>query len=71
MRNPVGLDEDDLGWTCCRCSVALEMGPIQLTYLGNSFSLDLPHCPRCGLYLVPEPLATGRMAELEQILEGK
>jgi hypothetical protein len=71
MRNPVKPAEDDLRWRCCRCSVPLEMGPVQLTYLGNSFSLDLPRCPRCGFYLIAEQLATGRMAELEQALEDK
>jgi len=49
----------------------MELGPVQLSYLGNSFTLDLPRCPSCGLILIPEELATGRMAEVERVLEDK
>jgi len=62
---------EDTLWVCCRCGVPLEINRVQLTYLGNSFWLDLPTCPSCGLYLIPEDLATGRMAEVEQLLEDK
>lgn len=65
------LSEDDLHWVCCHCGRPLEVGPVQLTYLGNAFTLDLPRCPHCGIYLIPEELATGRMAEVEQVLESK
>jgi len=65
------VTENDMLWTCCRCSGPLEVGPVQLSYLGNSFWIDLPRCPSCGLYLIPEELATGRMAEVEQLLEDK
>ncbi|NLE75080.1 MAG: DNA-binding protein [Actinobacteria bacterium] len=71
MASIARLSEDDLRWMCCRCSRPLEVGPVELTYLGNSFTLELPRCPDCGLYLIPEELATGRMAEVEQILEDK
>lgn len=65
------VSEDDLKWSCCRCSQAMEVGPVQLSYLGNSFTLDLPRCPSCGLILISEELATGRMAEVERVLEDK
>jgi hypothetical protein len=71
VTNQADIGEDDLRWTCCRCSVPLEVGPVELSYLGNSFWLDLPRCPKCGLHLIPEELATGRMAEVEQVLEDK
>ena len=71
MNDVAQLSEDDLAWVCCRCSSPLEVGPVQLSYLGNAFTLQLPRCPRCGLCLIPEELATGRMAEVEQILEDK
>ena len=61
----------DLEWTCCRCGVAMELGPVRLSYLGNAFTLELPRCPSCGQLLIPETLATGRMAEVERILEDK
>jgi hypothetical protein len=49
----------------------MEVGPVELTYLGSSFWIDLPRCPKCGLFLVPEELATGRMNEVELLLEDK
>jgi hypothetical protein len=39
--------------------------------LRTIFALDLPACPRCGMILVAEELATGKMAEAEQALEDK
>jgi hypothetical protein len=66
-----GISQDDMLWTCCRCGVPMEVGQVELTYMGNSFWIDLPHCPKCGMLLVPEELATGRMNEVELLLEDK
>ncbi|HML40995.1 MAG TPA: hypothetical protein PKD23_09950 [Bellilinea sp.] len=41
------------------------------SYLGNSFPVDLMRCPQCGLTLVSEELALGKMAEVERALEDK
>jgi hypothetical protein len=65
------VGDEDLKWSCCRCGQAMQPGPVQLSYMGNSFTLELPRCPTCGLILIPEGLATGRMAEVERILEDK
>lgn len=46
-------------------------GPVSVSYLGHRFSTEMPHCPGCGMVLVPEGLARGKMAEVEQILEDK
>jgi hypothetical protein len=46
-------------------------GPITVTYMGNRFATDLPHCPSCGMVLVSEEIALGKMAEVEQALEDK
>jgi len=62
---------DELQWWCDRCDRPLEMGPVTVTYMENSFSTDMPHCPGCNRILVPEGLALGKMAEVEQILEDK
>lgn len=59
------------GWTCLCCGVPLEVQKIRLEYMASVFALDLPSCPRCGRALISEELATGRMAEAEQILEDK
>ncbi|HOI94695.1 MAG TPA: hypothetical protein PK250_08320 [Syntrophobacter fumaroxidans] len=47
------------------------MDKVNVSYLGSSFPVDLPRCPRCGLVFVPEELALGRMAEVERLLEDK
>lgn len=58
-------------WLCANCQVPLEVGKVTVSYLDSAFPVDLWHCPRCGLALVPEELATGRMAEVEKTLEDK
>jgi len=40
-------------------------------YLGHSFYADILACPECGLVLIPEELAKGRIAEVEMQLEDK
>lgn len=33
--------------------------------------IDLPRCPKCGLVLITEELARGKMLEVEKALEDK
>lgn len=61
----------DLEWQCFKCGVPLELGPVNLAYLGSHLTTELARCPRCGLVLISEELARGKMAEVEQILEDK
>ncbi len=61
----------DGGWICNRCKVPLEVQKVRLQYLRTIFALDLPVCPGCGMILIAEELATGKMAEAEQALEDK
>lgn len=63
--------DSESGWLCNRCKVPLEVQKVRLQYSGTIFALDLPACPRCGMTLIAENLATGKMAEAEQILEDK
>ena len=56
---------------CGKCKLALVPGKVTVSYLGNSFPIDLAKCPGCGLVYVPEPLATGKMLQVEQALEDK
>ncbi|NMC85048.1 MAG: hypothetical protein GYA58_07150 [Anaerolineaceae bacterium] len=58
-------------WTCSKCHVPLEPGKVMVSYLGNSYPVDLLRCPKCGLVLVPEDLALGKMAEVERAVEDK
>jgi hypothetical protein len=65
------IKPQDLEWKCCKCGINLEPALVTVEYLGNEFSAELPRCPGCGLALVSEELALGKMAEVEQILEDK
>ncbi|MBN2001955.1 MAG: hypothetical protein JXA21_01255 [Anaerolineae bacterium] len=58
-------------WTCARCGEPLVLGKIEIAYLDSAFPVDLWHCPACGLVLIPEELALGRMLEVEKMLEDK
>ena len=53
---------------CGACDVPLEMGKVEAFYLGQSFPVELPRCPSCGLVYVSEELALG---QVEQALEDK
>jgi len=56
---------------CGKCRIPLEMGKVNIAYLGSKFPVDLLQCPQCGQAFVPEELALGKMAEVEKILEDK
>ena len=58
----------------CACAGELhrpEPRAVEVGYLGGVFNISLLACPDCGLALVPEDLALGRMAEVERLLEDK
>ena len=58
-------------WICNRCGVPVEAQTVRLQYLRTIFALELPACPQCGMILIDEELATGKMAEAEKALEDK
>lgn len=62
---------EDLNWMCEKCGQRLTVGQVTVEYLGNRFTTELPRCPECGLVYISEDLATGKMAEVEQLLEDK
>lgn len=59
------------GWACAKCGEALAQMPVKLDYMGMSFEVELPRCPRCGFTFIPPELAEGKMLEAEKILEDK
>lgn len=69
--NTENIRPGDLEWTCCNCGRKLEPAPVVVEYLGNEFTAELPRCPSCGLVMITEELALGKMAEVEHILEDK
>lgn len=58
-------------WTCGTCGVPLELGTVEVAYMGSKYPVDLPRCPICGIVFIPESLALGKMSEIEKILEDK
>ncbi|MDR3568551.1 MAG: hypothetical protein P4L43_11040 [Syntrophobacteraceae bacterium] len=58
-------------WVCMKCGLPLEIGKVEVRYLGSMFPVDLYRCPGCRRPLVPEALAVGKMAEVEKLLEDK
>ncbi|MDD3293579.1 MAG: FAD-dependent oxidoreductase [Geobacteraceae bacterium] len=58
-------------WSCSSCGRELSLMKVGFAYMTGDFEIDLPACGACGLVLVPESLAMGKMAEVERILEDK
>ena len=58
-------------WLCMKCSLPLEMGKVNVGYLGSMFPVDLLRCSGCGQVFIPEDLASGKMVEVEKLLEDK
>jgi hypothetical protein len=63
--------EEARNWTCDACGSPLEIRQVTFSYMKGTFHVDLPACINCGLVLITEELATGKMAEVERILEDK
>jgi hypothetical protein len=57
--------------SCARCERVLELSSVTIGYLGSAFQVDLLRCPGCGQVFIPEDLALGKMADVEQQLEDK
>ena len=62
---------EDLQWRCDKCNCELVIGPVNVAYMGNRFTADLPYCPKCRRVLIAEHVALGKMAEVEKLLEDK
>lgn len=56
---------------CVACDVPLETGRVVASYLGQTFPVDLPRCPKCGFVWISEDLALGKMLKVEQAMEDK
>ncbi|MGC7872018.1 DVU_1557 family redox protein [Desulfosporosinus sp. SYSU MS00001] len=62
---------EKLPWKCGKCGGELERGLVKASYLGNDFEVQELKCLNCGLVLITEELALGKMFEVEQSLEDK
>lgn len=64
-------EADAAGWECAACGEKLVPKPVELEYLDSLFNVELPTCDTCGLVLIPENLALGKMHQVERLLEDK
>jgi ribosomal protein L37AE/L43A len=71
VKHDTGKPSDAAAWTCSKCNVALTMRNVSVAYLGSSFPVDLPRCPKCGQTFITEEMAVVTMAEVEKLLEDK
>ncbi|MGB3222415.1 MAG: DVU_1557 family redox protein [Desulforhopalus sp.] len=62
---------EDSSWQCADCRQPLQPTKVNVSYLNSVFNVELMTCPQCGLVLVPENLAMGKMLEVEKLLEDK
>jgi ribosomal protein S27AE len=58
-------------WLCGKCGEPLRTGKVNVAYLRSHFTVDLLKCSKCGIVLITEDLAMGKMLEAEKALEDK
>jgi hypothetical protein len=58
-------------WKCGKCNEGLVMKKTVFSYLGHTVAHEVLTCPKCGKIFIPEGLAEGKMAEVEEQLEDK
>ena len=67
----MSLSEEASVWSCTACGKPLEVVKVAFTYMKGNFEVGLPACSGCGIVMISEELATGKMADAERILEDK
>lgn len=58
-------------WFCSKCNEELKKSLVKVKYLNGNFEVELLKCPKCGMVLITEDLALGKMLEVEKGLEDK
>jgi DNA-directed RNA polymerase subunit RPC12/RpoP len=58
-------------WKCGKCDRELVPKKTVFAYMGNTVAHEVSACPKCGKVFIPQDLAEGRMAEVEELLECK
>ena len=68
---PTKKEQAETGWVCAPCDLSLALATVKLTYLDETFAVDLPACPACQRVMVSEEQAVSKMALAERMLEDK
>ena len=58
-------------WKCEKCGTVLTLKNQIFSYMGSTFSHEVPRCPVCGIVFISKELADGKMAKVEQMMEDK
>ena len=56
---------------CDKCKVEMALIEVRFRYLSRAFRYKVPRCPKCGQVSIPEDLVTGKMADVEAMIEEK
>ena len=56
---------------CDKCQVEMEEIDANFSYLDRTFRHKVLRCPECGQVSLGEDLVTGRMSEVEALIEEK
>lgn len=56
---------------CDTCKINMEELEVQFSYLSRSFRHKVNRCPQCGQVCLSEDIVTGRMKEVEELMEEK
>jgi ribosomal protein S27AE len=67
----MAVDAEKKSWKCGKCRQELVLKKTIFSYLGRSFGHEVLTCPTCGKVFIPQDLAEGKMAEVEEQLEDK
>jgi predicted RNA-binding Zn-ribbon protein involved in translation (DUF1610 family) len=65
------MEQRQLKVICAKCGVEPVLRKTLFDYLGNTFSHEVPVCPKCGKVFISQELALGKMSEVEKQLEDK
>jgi RNase P subunit RPR2 len=65
------VSAEERTWKCGKCNKELVPNKTVFSYLGHTVAHEVLTCPDCGKVFIPEGLAEGKMAEVEEQLEDK
>jgi len=65
------VNAEERTWKCGKCNEALVSRKTVFSYLRQTVAHEVRACPKCGKVFIPESLAEGKMAEVEEQIEDK